>query len=128
MAEKIAFSLVSPERELFSGQVDAVAVPGTEGTFEVRAGHAPLMATLSPGILEVHDGGQVRRTFVKGGFADVSASGLTILAERAINDTELQGEVLTNERRDAEAVLADNDRTPEQELNARRAVDALSRY
>jgi F-type H+-transporting ATPase subunit epsilon len=128
MAEKIAFSLVSPERELYSGSVDAVAVPGTEGVFEVRAGHSPLMATLSPGLLEVHVNGEVRRTFVRGGFADVSADGLTVLAEKAIEETELQGDVLKAERHDAESTLDEASSTPEAQLNARRAVDALAKY
>jgi F-type H+-transporting ATPase subunit epsilon len=122
------FSLVSPERELFSGQVDAVIVPGTEGMFEVRADHAPLMATLSPGMIEVHNGSDVKRTFVRGGFADISLTGLTVLAEKAIGEGDLQGDTLLNERSEADQVLGDTAATPEAQLNARRASDALSKY
>jgi F-type H+-transporting ATPase subunit epsilon len=66
MSEKLHFSLVSPERELYSGEVDQVDAPGSEGDFGVLAGHAPFMT------FEVY-----------GGFADVTPAGLTILAEKA---------------------------------------------
>lgn len=125
---QIAFSLVSPERELFSGDVDAVIVPGTEGIFEVRAAHAPLMATLSPGLLEVHSSSGVTKTYVRGGFADVSPNGLTILAEKAVAEDELQGDVLTSERAQAEATISDAGATSEAVLSARRAIEALSPY
>ncbi|GGY47616.1 ATP synthase F1 subunit epsilon [Parvularcula lutaonensis] len=125
---QFAFSLVSPERELFSGEVDAVVVPGTEGTFEVRANHAPLMATLSPGMLEVHQGGEVTKTFVRGGFADVSPNGLTVLAEKAVNEQDLQGDVLTSEREDAQSTIEEDGASPEEVLNARRALDTLAKY
>ena len=83
MAEKLRFSLVSPERELFSGEVDQVDAPGTEGDFGVLAGHAPFMTTLKEGRVKVHDDGSLRAFDVRGGFADVTPLGLTILAERA---------------------------------------------
>jgi F-type H+-transporting ATPase subunit epsilon len=122
------FSLVSPERELFSGEVDAVVVPGSEGTFEVREGHAPLMAVLSPGLLEVHSGGDITRTFVRGGFADVSPTGLTVLAEKAIGEADLQGDTLLAERNEAEGVLSNASATPEAALDARRASETLAKY
>jgi F-type H+-transporting ATPase subunit epsilon len=77
------FDLVSPDRLLFSDQVDQVDVPGTEGDFGVLAGHAPYVATLKPGIVTMHKGGEQRRIVVIGGFAEVSANGLTILADMA---------------------------------------------
>lgn len=125
---QFSFSLVSPERELFSGDVDAVVVPGTEGIFEVRAQHSPVMATLSPGILEVHQGGEIHKTYVRGGFADVAPTGLTVLAEKAIAEAELSGEVLDGERKDASTVISDATASPEAVLNARRAMDALAKY
>jgi F-type H+-transporting ATPase subunit epsilon len=80
---KLRFSLVAPERELYSGEVDQVIAPGTEGQFGVLAGHAPFMTTLAEGDVTVMDGA-ARRTFtIRGGFADVTASGLIILAEHA---------------------------------------------
>ena len=83
MAAKLHFSLVSPERELFSGAVDQVDAPGSEGDFGVLAGHAPFMTTLKEGRVKAYDDGDVRVYEVRGGFADVTAEGLTILAEYA---------------------------------------------
>ena len=80
---RLHFSLVSPERELFSGEVDQVDAPGSEGAFGVLAGHAPFMTTLREGRIHVHLGSDERVYEVKGGFADVTPEGLTILAEEA---------------------------------------------
>ena len=77
------FELVSPEKLLFSGDVNQVDVPGAEGDFGVLEGHAPTVATLRPGIVTVHAPGGSTRIVVLGGFAEVSSSGLTILAEVA---------------------------------------------
>ena len=83
MADKLHFSLVSPERELFAGEVDQVDAPGSEGDFGVLAGHAPFMTALRTGFVTIHDGDNLRRCEVEGGFADVTPQGLTILAEQA---------------------------------------------
>ena len=77
------FELVSPEKLVFSGEVEQVDVPGAEGDFGVLAGHAPFVTTLRPGILTVHGGGAAQRIVVLGGFAEVSAQGLTVLADVA---------------------------------------------
>ncbi len=83
MAEKLHFSLVSPERELFSGAVDQVDAPGTEGDFGVLAGHAPFMTALKEGRVTVYNDSQKKVYDVRGGFADVTPEGFTILAEQA---------------------------------------------
>ncbi|MBN8608695.1 MAG: F0F1 ATP synthase subunit epsilon [Caulobacterales bacterium] len=85
MADKLNFALVSPERELFHGDVDQVVVPGSEGEFGVLPNHAPVMSVIKPGALRVIDGAAERRIFVNGGFADVTPDGLTVLAEEAID-------------------------------------------
>ena len=78
------FDLVSPEKLLFSGEVDQVDVPGTEGDFGVLAGHAPLVSALRPGIMRVTVNGQTQNMVVLGGFAEVSADGkFTVLADLA---------------------------------------------
>lgn len=77
------FELVSPEKLLFSGDVTQVDVPGIEGDFGVLAGHAPMVATLRPGILTVYGDGGPKKIVVLGGFAEVSASGLTVVADTA---------------------------------------------
>jgi F-type H+-transporting ATPase subunit epsilon len=84
MADKLHFSLVSPERELFSGLVDQVDAPGSEGDFGVLAGHAPFMTTLKEGVVRVHNDGAITSYDVRGGFADVTPDGLTVLAEHAV--------------------------------------------
>jgi F-type H+-transporting ATPase subunit epsilon len=101
------FELVSPERLLFSGDVEAVAVPGTEGQFTVMKGHAATMSTLKPGIVEVDRGSSKQRLFVRGGFADISASGLTILAEQAIPVEELDLARIEREIKNAQEDVAD---------------------
>ena len=73
--------LVSPAKLIFAGDVTQVDVPGLEGDFGVLAGHAPLVATLKPGVLTVFADGAPQRYVVLGGFAEVSAEGLTILAD-----------------------------------------------
>ena len=78
------FDLVSPEKLLFSGEVDQVDIPGTEGEFGVLAGHAPLVSALRPGIMTVTVHGQQQRMVVLGGFAEVAPGGaLTVLAHLA---------------------------------------------
>jgi F-type H+-transporting ATPase subunit epsilon len=77
------FDLVSPEKLLFSGDVEQVDLPGAEGDFGVLANHAPFVATLRPGILTVYATGGAQKIVVLGGFAEVSAQGLTVLANVA---------------------------------------------
>ena len=80
---KLHFSLVAPEQELYSGDVDQVNAPGSEGDFGVLPGHAPFMTALKEGEVTVIDGGARRVFAIRGGFADVTPQGLTILAEHA---------------------------------------------
>jgi F-type H+-transporting ATPase subunit epsilon len=101
------FELVSPERQLFSGAVEQVVVPGSEGDFGVLAGHAPFVSTLRPGILTIHADGQPKRLYVRGGFAEISAGGLTILAERATAVEDLHVDQIDREIREAQEDLAD---------------------
>ena len=107
MAEPFQFDLVSPERLLLSEKVEQVVVPGSEGYFTVLKGHAPFMSTLRPGVLDVTRGAGTERIFVRGGFADVSAEGLTILAERAMPLAEVDAAALSEEVRNAEEDVAD---------------------
>jgi len=102
------FELVSPERVLFSGPVSQVVVPGAEGDMAILANHAPVMTVLRSGIVAVsEDKGATRRLFVAGGFADATAKGLTILAERAIPVEEINAEAVAAEMRDAEEDIRD---------------------
>ncbi len=107
MAEAMNFELVSPERLLVSEEVESVVVPGTEGYFTVLARHAPFMSTLKPGLVEVRGlSGDVRKIFVRGGFADVTPTGLTILADQATRLEDFDAAALADEIRLAEDRLA----------------------
>ena len=101
------FELVSPVRLVFSGDVEQVDVPGAEGDFGVLAGHAPFVSTLRPGVLTVHESGGTKRYFVREGFAEVNAKGLTVLAEPAVPADELDREALTSAIKDAEQLVSD---------------------
>jgi len=107
MADRLTFELVSPERLLLSAQVDMVVVPGTEGEFGVLAGHSPLVSTLRPGVISVHDEKTIQRIFVRGGFAEVTAAGLTVLAEEAIDLADLDRAGLEVRIRNVEEDVAD---------------------
>ena len=83
------FELVSPDKISFSGEVDQVDVPGSEGDFGVLAGHAPLIALLRPGLLTVYAAGEQTKLVVLGGFAEVGPDGLTVLADVATSLEDL---------------------------------------
>lgn len=102
------FELVSPERVLFSGPVEQVVVPGEDGDMTIMASHAPVMTTLRPGVVSVsEDKGSAKRLYVRGGFADVTATGLTILAEQAIPTEEIAADKLAQQIKDAEDDVRD---------------------
>jgi F-type H+-transporting ATPase subunit epsilon len=125
MADKLHFDLVSPERLLLSESVDMVTVPGKEGDFGVLAGHAPVMAVLRPGVINVDDAGKAQqRIFVRGGFAEVTPAGLTILAENAIPLAELDGAALDAEIANAQEDVADA-KVDETRLAAQEKLDHL---
>jgi F-type H+-transporting ATPase subunit epsilon len=102
------FELVSPEKLLFSGEVESVVAPGAEGQFTVLKDHAPVMTTLKSGVVTVAGGdGKVEKLFVRGGFADVSAGGFTILAELAVPVAELDAAKVDADIKNAKEDLAD---------------------
>lgn len=107
MADKLHFALVSPERELFNGEVDHVVVPGSEGEFGVSPNHAPVMSVIKPGALKVINEGAERRIFVNGGFADVTPEGLTVLAEEALDLADVDAAKLEQDLKNAQDDLRD---------------------
>jgi F-type H+-transporting ATPase subunit epsilon len=109
MAEgKVAFELVSPERLLLSQEVDMVVVPGEEGDFGVLERHSPMISTLRPGVIAVHDGGSVaERIFVAGGFAEVTPARCTVLAEEALPVGEIDRAATEQRLSDAKDDLVD---------------------
>jgi F-type H+-transporting ATPase subunit epsilon len=108
MSEKIDFELVAPERLLLSEPVEMVVVPGSEGDFGALPRHAPMITALRPGIVDVYQSGEVvERIFVSGGFAEVTESRLTVLAEEAIPLAELSVEVVSARVRAAEEQVSE---------------------
>ena len=101
------FELVSPAKLLFSGDVASVNIPGTEGDMTIMPMHAPVLSTLRPGIVVVtKDSGAPEKIFVRGGFAEVNAKGLTVLAETVITLADLDAGALAAQIRSAEDEVA----------------------
>ena len=103
------FDLVSPEKIAFSGEVDQVDIPGTEGDFGVLAGHAPVIAGVRPGIITVTAGGQREKIIVLGGIAEVSEKGLTVLTLVATSLAELDRRQFADEVSEMEQKLAEKE-------------------
>jgi len=120
---KLHFDLVSPERLLLSAEVDQVDVPGSEGDFGVLPGHAPVMTTLKPGVLSVLSPGKpAQKYFVRGGFAEITLEGLTVLAEEAMPLAELDSATLDQRVKNAEEDVAD----AKDDATRQRAEEALN--
>ena len=108
--DTVEFELVSPERLLKSEPVEMVVVPGAEGDFGVLPGHSLLIATVRPGVIDIHEGGQVRESiFVAGGFAEVSPERCTVLAEEAVPVADIDKAAAEKRLQDAKAALAEAD-------------------
>ncbi len=108
MADRVKFDLVSPERQLRSEDADMVVVPGSEGDFGVLPGHAPIISTIRPGVIEVYKGtGAPERIFISGGICEVSADRCTVLADDAVEVASLDRAAIEKRIKDAEEDLAD---------------------
>jgi len=123
MADKLTFSLVSPERELFAGEVDQIDLPGTEGDLGILPNHSPLMAAIRTGALTVFGEGGETHYFVQGGFADVTPEGLTVLAEQAVPVAELDKEQIKASLEAAQSAIGELE--GEAALAAQQNIDGL---
>lgn len=125
MAGTFKFELVTPERMLMSADAEQVLLPGVEGDFTVLAGHAPVISAIRPGLIEATlSGDRKTRVFVKGGFVEVDASHVTVLAQRALNVEELDAATIAAELQTAESELA-SAADDASKLAAASAVDRL---
>ncbi|MBM3650049.1 MAG: F0F1 ATP synthase subunit epsilon [Alphaproteobacteria bacterium] len=105
---KLSFRLVMPEREVLATEADMVVVPGSEGDFGVLHGHAPVISTVRPGVLEVLQGNKVEQRFiVVGGFAEVTPGRCTVLADEAMPFEEVTADQLAEREKAAERELTD---------------------
>jgi F-type H+-transporting ATPase subunit epsilon len=112
MAGNLQFDLVSPERRLASVQATEVQIPGAAGDMTAMEGHAPTITTLRPGVLKVTSAEGAKSYVVTGGFAEISASGVSVLAERAVPVEELTASLLDQliaDASEATAVAQDKD-------------------
>ena len=108
MAEAFKFELVSPERLLVSEQVEAVIIPAADGEMTVMARHAPVMATVKPGVVTVKPAsGAEQRYVVFGGFADILPEGCTLLAESAVAVKDIDRGDLSRRIQEAKEDVAD---------------------
>lgn len=107
MSEVLHFELVSPEKKLISQDVYSVQIPGDEGEFGVLPGHSSLLSSLSAGVLRfrAEAGGETQDIFIAGGFADVTATRCTVLAEEALPVEELNLESLEQRLKDLQSDL-----------------------
>ena len=125
MAGTFKFELVTPERMVVSQDASQVVVPGVEGEFTVLPGHAPVISALRPGVVDATLGDARNiRVFVKGGFAEVDADRLIVLAERALDAETMGAEEIAAELQVAETELA-SAATDSARLAAASAVDRL---
>lgn len=111
MADMMQFDLVSPERKLASVEASAVQIPGADGDFTAMANHAPTIATLRPGIVTVDGANGAEKFVVTGGFAEISPTGTSVLAERAMPVAEVTQDVI--DEFVSAAVAARDNSTPE---------------
>ena len=109
MANTFHFDLVSPEKIAFSGEVEQVDIPGVEGDLGVMAGHAPLVASVRPGILTVTVGGKQEKIIVLGGLAEISDKGLTVLADTATSLQDLDREAFAGKISEMEEGLKEEE-------------------
>nr|WP_319249668.1 F0F1 ATP synthase subunit epsilon [uncultured Celeribacter sp.] len=96
MAANVQFDLVSPERKLASVEVEQVRIPGSEGDLTAMAGHEPTILSLRPGLLTAIGAGVEEQFIVTGGFAELSADTISVLAEMAMPRGEMSQEVVTD--------------------------------
>lgn len=106
MADTLQFDLVSPERRLASVTAREVRIPATEGDMTAMAGHVPTITTLRPGVLQVVHASGTDEYVVLGGFAEVTATGVSVLAEMALPRAEVTSDVLSRFIDEARAGLA----------------------
>ena len=96
MADTVQFDLVSPERKLASLDAIEVQIPGADGDLTAMAGHEPTILSLRPGFLTVKGAAGEEQFVVTGGFAELSADTISVLAEIALPREEVTPEVLAD--------------------------------
>jgi F-type H+-transporting ATPase subunit epsilon len=128
MADTFTFELVSPERILKSGEATEVIVPGTAGDFTVLPGHAPVLSTLRPGVMDVTLDGTKTRIYVKSGLIEVDPKRVTVLAQTAFDMAEMDASRIADELKTAQDERAGADEADDELIaHTEAAIDALTR-
>jgi F-type H+-transporting ATPase subunit epsilon len=120
---KLNLEIVTAERVVYSQEVDVVVAPGTEGELGILPQHAPLMTMLQPGELRVRQGGEEQSVFVSGGFLEVLADKVTVLADTAERAEEIDTARAEEARKRAQTRMA----LPREEVDYARAQAAMFR-
>ncbi|MEO1824450.1 MAG: ATP synthase F1 subunit epsilon [Roseibacillus sp.] len=107
--------IVTPERKVFSGEVENVYLPGTEGELGALPGHAPLVTGVSPGELRYKVDGKIEELAIGSGFAEVTQEKITILADLAVTDSEIDEKKVEEAMKRAEESLANIDSSDDAE-------------
>lgn len=128
MAETLQFELVSPERRLVAMAAERVQIPGQEGELTALPNHAPFLTTLRPGILRATAAGELAEYVVSGGFAEISPSAVSVLAEQAVPRSEVGadfiGDLLAEAERLRETAAPEGQMAADQRLRDVRVLQA----
>lgn len=116
MAATLQFDLVSPERKLASVSATEVQIPGTDGDLTAMAGHAATITTLRPGVLKAIGADGTKAFVVTGGFAEITAAGVSVLAERAVPVEEANAALFETLLADVKATAAGLDKDAGEKL------------
>jgi F-type H+-transporting ATPase subunit epsilon len=119
----LQLEIVTPEREAYSGQVDAVFCPGIEGELGVLPHHAPLLSTLGIGELRIRTGGQEEYLAIAGGFVQVRPDKVVIMAELADLSSEIDLEAAEEARNEAQRAIQQGFEEPADLARARAAME-----
>ncbi len=126
MADAMQFDLVSPERRLSSVQAREVLIPGADGDLTAMAGHVPTITTLRPGVLRVVHAGGTDEFVVLGGFAEITATGVSVLAEQALRRAEVTPDVHARLVEEARAAVTQAQGTDRVDLAAKNLADVAA--
>ncbi|HWS54737.1 MAG TPA: F0F1 ATP synthase subunit epsilon [Pyrinomonadaceae bacterium] len=122
----LQLDVITPQRRLLSEQVDSVTVPGANGELGILPGHTPLISALQTGVLAYAQGATTRRLLVSGGFVEVNADRVSVLADLAEFPEEVNAQTARAEREDAERRLGSFTGTPEEMAEVRTQLDRAS--
>ena len=124
MADKVQFEIVTPSKLLTAEEADMVVVPGDDGDFGVLPGHSPLLSSVRPGVIDVHEDGAVRtRYFIAGGFAEVDSEKCVVLADEAMAVSDLDKTAAQQRLETAQQALMDAGDVELAQKNAQAEVD-----